>query len=114
MDRSLGSEVEGIDKTLDSLSDEMMRMDEEETCLGWRSGMMICFSFKSLWTVEDLFLEDEKIVLTSNTFLTVVSFFDAEGSLHNSMDGAVRILGRQGVDACFAFEVDASLIKNKK
>ena len=70
----------------------MMYTNEEQICLGSRSGMMICFSFKSLWKVEDLFLDDEKIVLKSNTFLIAFSFFDTEGSVHDSMDGAVRVL----------------------
>ena len=42
-------------------------------------------------------------------FFTVVSFFDAEGSVHGSMDSAVRILGRQSVDVCVTFEVEESL-----
>ena len=50
--------------------------------------------FKSLQKVECLFLEDEKIVLTLNTFFKLVSLFDAEGSVHDSMDDVVRILGR--------------------
>ena len=48
MDGYLGSEGKWIDKTLDSLSDEMMCTNEEETCLWRRPGMMICFSFKAL------------------------------------------------------------------
>ena len=67
------------------------------------------FLFKALWKVEELFLDDEKIVFVPNTFLTLVYFFDAEDSVHDFMDGAVRILGRQGVDVYFAFEVDALL-----
>ena len=47
-------------------------------------------------------------MLTSDTFLIVVSFFDAEDSDHDYMDSVVRILGGQGVDSCFAFEADAS------
>ena len=38
-----------------------------------------------------------------------VSLIDAEGSTHNSTEGAVRILGRQGVDAWFVFEADVLL-----
>ena len=94
---------------LDFLLDRMMHSNEEETCLGWRAWMMICFSLKSLWKVKDLFLEDEKIVLTLKTFLIVLYLFDAEGSVHDSMNGAFRILGRQGMDVCFSFEVDALL-----
>ena len=67
------------------------------------------FSFKAFWKVECIFLDDDKIVFISNTFLIVVSFFDAEGSDHDYMDSVVRILGGQGVDAWFAFEVDALL-----
>ena len=44
----LGSEVEVIDETLCSSSDEMMCANEEETCSGRREGMMICYSFKTL------------------------------------------------------------------
>ena len=51
---------------------------------------MICFSFKSLQKVECLFLEDEKIVLTLNTLFIVVSFFDAESSVNDSIDGTVN------------------------
>ena len=38
-----------------------------------------------------------------------VSLFDGEGSTHDSAEGAVRILGRQVVDAYFAFGLDASV-----
>ena len=48
-------------------------------------------------------------MLTSNTFLTVVSFFDTDGSVHDYMDGVVVTLGRQSVSVFFAFEVDALL-----
>ena len=34
-------EVEGIDETFDSLSDEMRCENEEETCSGWRVGTVI-------------------------------------------------------------------------
>ena len=79
------SEGEGTDETLDSLS------------------------FKALRKFECFFLEDEKIVFTLNSFFIVVSLFDVEGSVCDSMDDRVRILGRQGVDPCFAFKVDALL-----
>ena len=36
----------------------------------------------------------------------LVSLFDAKGSTCDSAEGAVKILGRQGVDACFSFEED--------
>ena len=39
-----------------------------------------------------------------SSFFLFLSLFDAEYSAHNSTEGAVRILGRQGIDACFAFE----------
>ena len=52
---------------------------------------MCCFSFKALKKVERILLEDEKIVLTLKKFFIVVSFFDTEGSVHDSMDGAVKI-----------------------
>ena len=42
----------------------------------------------------------------SNTFLIVVSFSDVEGSVYDSMNGAIIMLGRQGVDVLFYFEVD--------
>ena len=41
IDGWLGSEVEGIDETLDSSSDGMICEDEEEICSGWRSEMMM-------------------------------------------------------------------------
>ena len=66
-------------------------------------------SFKALRKIGCLFLEDEKIALTLNSFFIVVSLFDVEGSVHDSMDGAVRILERQGVDVCFAFDVETLL-----
>ena len=69
-----------------------MHTNEEETCLQWREGMKICFSFKALWKVEELFLVDKKIVLTLNNFFIVDSFFDAEGSAHDPMNGTVIIL----------------------
>ena len=94
MDGCLGPEIEGIDETLDSSLDEIMLANEEQTWSGWRAVMMICFSFKALRKIECLFLEHEKIVLTLNTFLIVVSFFYAEVSVHDSMDSAVRILER--------------------
>ena len=106
MDRCLGSEAEGIDETLDSLSDEIMCANEKETCPGWRTGMVVCFSFKELSKVEWLFLEDEKTLFTLNTFFVVVYFFDAKGSMNDSVDDVVIILGKQGVNACFAFEVN--------
>ena len=55
------------------------------------------------------FLKYEKIAFILNSFFIVVSLFDAEGSMHYSIDGAVRILGIQGVDVHFIFEVDAFL-----
>ena len=58
--------------------------------------------------MEELFLEDEKIVLTLNSIFTLGSFFNAEGSAHDSADDAVRILGK-GVNVCFTFETDALL-----
>ena len=67
------------------------------------------FLFQNLVKVEDIFLNDEKIVFTLNTFFVVVSFCDVKISLHDSVDGTVRILGRQGVHAWFAFEVNALL-----
>ena len=48
-------------------------------------------------------------MLTLCYFFTVVSFFNAEYSVHDSMDGAFRVLGKQCVLACFTFEVDALL-----
>ena len=86
-----------------------MCVDAGETCSGSQIGMTICFSFEYLWKVEEIFLDNDKIVITLNTFLIVVSFFDSEGSVYDSMDGVVRILGGQGVDAWFAIEVGAFL-----
>ena len=70
---------------------------------------MICFSWKTLWKVEELFLEYEKILFTLNSFFILGSFFNAESSAHDHGDKTVRILGKEGVDACFTFEVDALL-----
>ena len=70
---------------------------------------MICVSCKNLWKFEELLLEDEKIVLTLNYFFTPSSFFDAEDSLHDFIDGAARILGKEGADKCFIFKVDTLL-----
>ena len=113
MDETLGSMWKGMPLVggHSFSNDEMDDVNggQEERYSRWRSGIIMCFSFKALWKVEDLFIDNDKIVLTLNTFLTVISFFDAEGSTHDSIDDAVRILGRQGVDACFAFEVDALL-----
>ena len=66
-------------------------------------------SFNALWKVEYLFLEDEKTSFTLNSFFMFVFLFDAEGSVHDSTEGEVIILGRQGVDAWFSFEVDVLL-----
>ena len=67
------------------------------------------FLFQSLVKSWITFLEDEKIVPTLKTFFVVVSFFDAEISAHDSIDGTVRILERQGADAWFFFGADALL-----
>ena len=72
----------------------MMWANEEEKCSEWLVGMMICFSWKSLWKVEECFLEDEKKVLTLSSFFLVVYFFVAEGSVHDAIDNTVRILGK--------------------
>ena len=90
----VGSEIEGIDETLDSSLDEMMHANEEDTCSEWREGMTFFFSCNNLWKVEELFLEDDKIVPILNSFFIVVSFFGVECSVHDSVDGAFRILGR--------------------
>ena len=70
--------------------------------------MMIFFSCKTLWKVEQLFLKNEKIAFTLNSSFVVGPIFNAEGSVHDSIDVAVRILGKD-VNACFTFEVDALL-----
>ena len=77
MDGWLGSEVEGTDETLDSLSDEMMCANKEEIFSGRRAGMVTFFSFKVLWKVDELFLEDEKIVLALKNIFEVISLFYA-------------------------------------
>ena len=66
-------------------------------------------SFKVLRKVERLFLEDEKIAFTLKSFFIVVFSFDIECSVRDYVDGTARILGRQGVNVCFIFEVDALL-----
>ena len=71
--------------------------------------MMIPFSRKKSWKVEELFLEDEKLVFTLKSFLTVGSFFDAEASAHYSMCCVARILGKKVADVCFTFKVDTLL-----
>ena len=38
-----------------------------------------------------------------------VYLLDAEGLAHDSEEGVVIILGRQGVNVCYAFEVDVLL-----
>ena len=70
--------------------------------------MVICFSCKRFWKVDELFLEDEKIAFTLNSSFVVGSFFNAEGSAHDSIDDVVVIL-EKGVDAWFTFEVDSLL-----
>ena len=75
----------------------------------WTDEKMDSLSFKALRKVERLFLEDQKIAFTLKSFFIVVSSFDIEGSVHDYVDVTVRILGRQGVDVCFIFEVDALL-----
>ena len=87
----------------------MMCANEEETCSEWRSGMMICLWYKTLWKVEEFFLEDKKIVLRLNYFSTVGSFFNAEDSEHNSADDVARVLRKEGADSCFTFKLDALL-----
>ena len=67
----------------------------------WRES----FSFKTWWKVKKNFLEDEKIAFTLNSWFRVGLFFNAEGSAHDSIDSAVRILGK-GVSVCFTFELD--------
>ena len=101
---NLCSEVEVLDTTLDSSSHEML-CAEEETWSESRAGMMICFSCKK---IDEIFLGNKKIVYTLNYSFIVGSFFNAEGSAHASIDGAVRILGKV-VDVCFIFEVDTFL-----
>ena len=88
------SEGVGIDETLHSLS------------------------FNTLWKVQCLFLEGEKIAFTLSSLFTVfysffifVSLFDVEGLENNSTEGVVWILGRQGENVWFTFEVDDLLDK---
>ena len=100
IDGDLSSEVDVIGRTLCSSSDETLCASAEETCSEWRSGMIIFFY---------CFLEDEKIVLTLNSFFIVGSFFNAEDSVHDYANDEVRILWKESVDACFTFEVCALL-----
>ena len=44
-----------------------------------------------------------------SAFFIFASLFGTEGSAHDSAEGAVKILGRKVVDACFYFEVDVLL-----
>ena len=87
----------------------MLCSNEEESCLEWRAGVIIPFSCKTLLKDEELFIEDEKIVFTLNNVFIVGSFFDAEGSTHDSVDIAVRILVKEVTDEWFTFKVDALL-----
>ena len=70
---------------------------------------MDSLSFKALPKVERLFLEDEKIAFTLKSFFIVFSLFDVEHYVHDSMDGAIRILGIKCVDVCFTFDAHAFL-----
>ena len=65
--------------------------------------------FKALQRVECLFLKNEKTSFTLNSFFIIVPLFDAEGFAHDSEEGVVKILGRQGADECFTFELYVSL-----
>ena len=68
---------------------------------------MIPFSCKTLWKVEQIFLKDEKIVFTLNYLFIVGSFFDAEDSAHDSIDGVARVLAKEDADVRFTFKSDA-------
>ena len=92
IDEDLGSKVEEEGRIVGSSLDKMMRANEGDTFSEWRVGMVNYFSCKSLWKIEELFLEDEKTLLTLNSSFTVFSFFDSEGSPHDSMDGTVGTL----------------------
>ena len=67
------------------------------------------FLLKTLWKDGELFLEDEKIVLTLNYFFIVGSFFNVEFSAHDSTDGLATALVKEGTGAWFTFKEDALL-----
>ena len=72
-------------------------------------GMKTPFSSKILRKVTEPFFEDEKILF--NVTSSIISFFfDLEDFRRDSMGGEVRITGREGMDAHFAFEVEAFLV----
>ena len=58
-DVDLSSEVEETERTLDSSLDEILCANVEETFSEWRAGVMVTFSCKTLWKVEELLLKDE-------------------------------------------------------
>ena len=89
----------------------MLYANAEEEWSKWRAGMLIPYSCKTLWKVEELFLEDEKIVfaLKSLYFFTLDSFFDAEGSVYDYSDSDSVILGKEGTCAFLTFKLDAFL-----
>ena len=47
--------------------------------------------------------------LNSFSFFKVGSFFDTEGSAHNSADGIARILEKEHTDVCFSFKAGTFL-----
>ena len=87
----------------------MLCANNEEALSEWRAGMMIPFYCKTLWRVEKKFFEVEKLVFKLNYFFKSGSFFNAEGSTHNSANSVATILGKEGADACLTFKVDTLL-----
>ena len=73
-------------------------------------GMRIPFSFKILQKVTEPFFEDEKILFNVTSSSIISFFFDLEDFRHDSMGSEVRIVGKEGMDAHFAFEVEAFLV----
>ena len=81
-----------------------------------RDEMLCSLSFNAFRKVEHLFLEDDKIAfalrsffMAVSSFFMFVSLFGTWCSARHHTEGEVRILGRQGADACFSFEVDILL-----
>ena len=56
--------------------------------------------------VGDNFIEDEKIVFKFNSFFALDFVLRQEEISHGSLDVARRILGKEGMDAHFTFEVE--------
>ena len=75
----------------------MMCANEEKTWSERRAGMMIPFSRKTMWKIEEIFLD------------IAGSLFNEEDYMNDCTYGVARILGKEGTDACFTFKENALL-----